>query len=88
MAYTLDTAAATERITAAGADPALARAIVAEVARADDRQRADLATKGDLADLRGELTAAISSLEVRLVKWGIGFGLAIAGLLFAALRLT
>ena len=74
MAYTLDTAAAIERTTAAGADPAVARAIVAEVARADDAQ---LATKADLADL-----------EVRLPKGGIGIALAVAGLLFAALRLT
>ena len=77
MAYTLDTAAAIERITAAGADPAVARAIVAEVARADDVQLAHLATKADLADL-----------EVRLLKWGFGIALAVAGLLFAALRLT
>ena len=74
MAYTLDTAAAAERIIAAGADPAVARAIVAEVARADE----SLVTKNDL---RAELAA----LEVRLVKWGIA--IAIAGLLFAALRL-
>ena len=77
MAYTLDTAAAIERITATGADPAVARAIVAEVARADDAQLAHLATKADLADL-----------EVRLLKCGIGIALAAAGLLFAALRLT
>ena len=77
MAYTLDTAAAIERITAAGADPAVARAIVAEVARADDAQLAHLATKADLPDL-----------DLRLLKWGIGIALAVAGLLFAALRLT
>ena len=76
MAYTLDTAAAAERIIAAGADPAVARAIVAEVARADE----SLVTKNDL---RAELAA----LEVRLVKWGIAIAIAIAGLLFAALRL-
>lgn len=77
MAFTLDTAAATERITAAGADPAVARAIVTEVARADDAQLAHLATKADLANL-----------EVRLLEWGIGIALATAALLFAALRLT
>ena len=74
MAYTRNTATAIERITAAGADPAVARAIVAEVARADG---AHLDTKADLADL-----------EVRLLKCGIGIALAAAGLLFAALRLT
>ena len=44
-------------------------------------QRAELVTKTGLE-------AALLALEVRLVKWGIGIGLAVAGLLFAALRLT
>ena len=81
MAYTLDTAAATDRLTAAGLDADAARAIISEVARSDDAQRADLVTKADLE-------AAILAFEVRLVKWGIGIGLAIAGLLFGALRFT
>ena len=84
MAYTLDTAAATERISAAGADPALARAIVTEVARADDAQRTDLATRADLAALRSSLEAAIIASERRILL----AALAIAGLLFAALRLA
>ena len=84
MTYTLDTAAAVERITAAGADPAVVRAIVAEVARAEDAHLAHVATKADVENVRVELAA----LEVRLVKWGIGIALAAAGLLFAALRLT
>ena len=81
MAYTLDTAAATDRLTAAGVDADAARAIVTEMVRSDDAERADLVTKADLE-------AAILALEVRLVKWAIGIGLAIAGLLFAALRFT
>ena len=84
MACRLDTAAATERIIAAGADPAVARAIVAEVARADDAHLSHVATKADMETVRSELAA----LEVRLVKWGIGIALATATLLFAALRLT
>ncbi len=84
MAYTLDTAAATERIIAAGADPALARAIIAEVASADDAQRADLATRADLRALRSDLEAAIIASERR----SLIAALAIAGVLFAALRLT
>ena len=75
MAYALDTHAAVRDLTAAGFPTEQAEAIVATVARSDSR----LATKADLQ-------AAISALEVRLVKWGIGIGLAIAGLLFAALR--
>ncbi len=77
MAYTLDTAAAAERIASAGVSPEVARAIVSEVARADDGRRDDLATKADLF-----------ALEVRLVKWGVGIALGTAGILFAVLRLT
>ena len=73
MAYTLDTAAAAERLTAAGVDAEAARAIVSEVAQANS----DLVTKDFL---RGEL----ASLERRLVMWAVG----LAGVLFAALRLS
>ncbi len=79
MPYSLDTAAAAERITAAGADPALARAIVTELALTDESS----ASKADLDALEARLTAAISASERR----GILAALAIAGLLFAALRL-
>ena len=84
MAYTLDTAAATDRLTAAGVDADAARAIVTEMARADDSQRADLATKSDLRALRADLEAAIIASERRTLI----AALAIAGVLFAALRLT
>ena len=73
MAYTLDTATATERLTAAGLDAEAARVIVAEVAQSIS----DLVTKDYL---RGEL----ASLERRLVMWAV----ALAGVLFAALRLS
>lgn len=82
MAYALDTHAAVRDLTAAGFAPEQAEAIVATVTRSES----GLATKADLDALRAEFTAAISALEIRLVKWGIGIGLAIAGLLFAALR--
>ena len=77
MAYRLDTAAAAERIVAAGADPALARAVVAEVARADESIGAKVCLRAELA-----------TFEVRLRKWVVGIALATAALLFAALRLT
>ncbi|MDE3261408.1 MAG: hypothetical protein OYL41_05405 [Acidobacteriota bacterium] len=77
MAYTLDTAAAAERITAAGADPTLARAIVAELASVEATSSKHLATKADLL-----------ALEVRLVRWGIGLAAASIGILFALLRFT
>ena len=71
MAYMIDTAAAVERLEAAGVDTAAARAIVETVAVADD----SLATKADLAALKAELTARIIAAQV-----------ATATLLFAALR--
>ena len=83
MAYALDTHAAVRDLTAAGFAPEQAEAIVATVTRSDS----ELATKADLAVVKTDLEASIAALEVRLVKWGIGIGLAIAGLLFAALRL-
>ena len=73
MACSIDTHAAAERLADAGADPALARAIVAEVARADDAYTAHLATKADLAEAKLHIILAV---------------IAVAGLLFAALRLT
>ncbi len=71
MAYTIDTAAAVERLEAAGVDTAAARAIVETVAVADD----SLATKADLAALKADLTVRIIAAQV-----------ATATLLFAALR--
>ena len=73
MAYTVDTVAEIERIQDAGASPALARAIVTALNRADER----LVTKSDL-------DAAIANLERRLIIAG-AVGL---GLLFTLLRFT
>ncbi len=59
MPYSLDTAAAAERIIAAGADPAIARAIVTELALADGSG----ASKSDLDRLETALTARLERLE-------------------------
>ncbi len=76
MACTIDTAAATDRLTAAGMDAKTARAVVAVIAQAK-QARSDLLTK---ADLRLEL----ARLEQRGILWAV----VLAGALFAALRLT
>ncbi len=51
-----------------------------------------LATKADLAELKGELMAAMGQMEVRLVRWTIGIIVAAATLTgtiaFAAASLT
>ena len=50
-----------------------------------------LATKADVAELKGELTAAMAQMEVRLVRWMIGIIVAAAGvtgtIAFTAARL-
>ena len=71
-----DTYAAAKRLRDAGFDEAQAEAAVSMVRDALGSDRDQLATKADLA-------AAVAGLERRL----IGYGLAIAGLLFAALKL-
>ena len=75
MVYTLDTAAA-DRLVEAGADPELARAIVSTVSQAGE----SVATEADIADLR----TAIADARLHIIRAVI----AIAGVLFAALRLT
>ena len=73
---TFDTHQAVRRLEAAGIETSQAEAIVAEMRDASTVSLEHLATKADLAN-------AIAGLERRL----IGYGLAIAGLLFAALKL-
>ncbi len=65
MAYALDTAAAAERIVAAGITPEAARAIVSEVARVDAGRRDDLATKAELLALEDRQKAELLALESR-----------------------
>ena len=72
MGYTLDTHAAVRDLTAAGFAPEPGEAIVATVARSDS----GLATKADLQ-------SAIAACERRIIL----ANLAVAGLLFAALRI-
>lgn len=75
MAYAVDTHAAVRELTAAGFATEQAEAIVA-------RSDSGLATRADLAATKADLQAAISATERRMML----AGLAIAGLLFAALR--
>ena len=94
--YTLDTHATIRELEDAGMDSRQAEAVVAAISRSD----AELATKADLkagiTDLKAEianLKAEIANLksEVFRALWIQGAGLvgiqlAIAGLLFAAIR--
>ena len=90
-ATAFDALAAARNLEAAGLERAQAEAIAGTVRDATGADREQLATKADLAaaittlraDMGADLAAAISGLERRFV----GYGLAIAGLLFAALKL-
>jgi hypothetical protein len=70
-----DTHAAVKTLTAAGADPPLAEAVVSVTSQARDA-----------SVTRPELDAALSALEVRLVKWMIGALVAQTAALAAILR--
>lgn len=45
-----------------------------------------LATKADLAEVKGSLKADIAALESSLIKWIVGTALAVAALAFAIAR--
>ena len=89
-----DTHAIARSLTAADLTDAQADAITDAVREAAEHDAAAvdvdaLATKADLARFatKEELRAEISALELRLVKWIVGTGVACAGLVVAALRL-
>ena len=84
-----DTHAIARALTAADFTPAQADALTDAVRRAAEHDAAGvdvgtLATKDDVAAL---LRAEIAVLELRLVEWIVGTGVAVAGLVVAALRL-
>ena len=90
MSVAIDTAAAVRELEAAGIEHTQAEAIVGVVTRA----HADLAAKADiaamLADLRADVLGAVgeTKIEIANVRWqAILAALAIAGVLFAALKL-
>ena len=53
----------------------------------DDADRDQLATKADLATLRADIRADIAAAFAGLERCLLGYGIAVAGLLFAALKL-
>ena len=96
-----DTHAIARSLTAADLTEAQADAITAAVREAAEHDAAAvavdaLATKADIVALeermthfatKEELRAENAALELRLVKWIVGTGVACAGLVIAALRL-
>ncbi|HEU0156385.1 MAG TPA: hypothetical protein VFQ82_09965 [Stellaceae bacterium] len=69
MAATFDTLTAARRLKEAGASEPMAEAIVETIREARDFDLSQLATKGDLDVLRAQI-------ELRLIRWMIGVGVA------------
>lgn len=87
-----DTHAIARTLTDAELTPAQADAITAAVRQAAEHEATDLevATLVTKTDLRAEVAgvdARLAALELRLIKWIVGTGLAAAGIVIAALRL-
>ena len=82
-----DALAAARNLEAAGLERAPAEAIAGTVRDATGADREQLATKADLATLRAEMRADLAAAISGLGRRFVGYGLAIAGLLFAALKL-
>jgi hypothetical protein len=76
MAASLDTLKAAKRLKEAGIPESHAEAFVQTLRDAQDANTAQLATKVDLAEVRGELTEVRG--ELTLVKWMLGFNLALS----------
>ena len=78
MAQAFDTLAAARDLEAAGIDRQQAEAIAGAIRNG----QGDLVTKADLAATKADLEAAIARMERRLML----YGLALAGVLFAAIK--
>ncbi|HEY3912745.1 MAG TPA: hypothetical protein VGM07_23065 [Stellaceae bacterium] len=74
MISTLDTHELVKDLKASGFTEAQAEAVTRAVRLAQDLDLSSLATKTDIADLRRE----IAEVELRLIKWVIGVGIAAA----------
>ena len=74
---TFDTHAAVETLREAGADEAMAEAIVSTASAAAGADRGEFATKADLAGVRDELRAELAALEARLTWRLVGIAAAI-----------
>lgn len=67
-----------DALVAAGVEDTLARKAASVVLTEQDKEH--LATKADLLVLREEITA----LELRMIKWIVGTGIGVAGIVVAA----
>jgi hypothetical protein len=87
MISTLDTHELVKDLKASGFTDAQAEAVTRAVRLAQDFDVSNLASKTDIADLRRE----IAEVELRLIKWVIGVGvaaaLAVGGMIWTATQI-
>lgn len=98
MAATLDTLQIVKRLKEAGFGDSQAEAITGVVRDLAERDRADLATKADIAMLKGDIErvetkltllidAKISEAKTDVIRWVFGIAFAQAALILAVLKL-
>ena len=76
MISTLDTHELVKDLKASGFTDEQAEAVTRAVRLAQDLDVSNLATKADLAELRNELRSELAQVELPLIKWVIGVGVA------------
>ena len=83
MISSLDTHETVKSLTAAGFTDAQAEALTAVVKQAVDIDLSNIATKTDIAGVRGEM----ADMKAELVKWVVGVGFAQVATILAVLKL-
>ena len=80
----IDSVAVARQLAEAGIERAHADAVASAIHRA--AEHGDYATRADLTAHRADERADLAALELRLIKWIVGTGIAVAGAVIAALR--
>jgi hypothetical protein len=84
-AATFDTLATAKRLKEAGLSEAQAEAVTDAIRAA--RDSADVATRGDLAELKLAVKADLAELKAELLKWFVGIAFAQSALVVTLLKL-
>ena len=82
----IDSIAVARQLTDAGIERSHADAVASAIHQA--AEHGDYATRADLTAHRADVRADLAALELRLIKWIAGTGIAVAGAVIAALCLS
>ncbi|MCY3842925.1 MAG: hypothetical protein OXH69_05215 [Acidobacteria bacterium] len=80
----IDSIAVARQLAEAGIERAHADAVASAIHQA--AEHGDYATRADLTAHRADVRADLAALELPLIKWIVGTGIAVAGAVIAALR--